>query len=124
MGGATRFDAFTAVPDPRTNSITVVGSEETFLFVQKVIDFVDVETPSDQKQTVRVFALEKANAAVVAEAINGFASGGAAAVGGGGRGGRGGGAAVGGRQLNVSAVADESSNSVMVYGRIEDIELV
>ena len=131
-GQETDFDAFTAVPDPRTNSVMVVGSDKTFLFVSQVLASVDVETPSDQRKEFRVFLLERADAATVADAINGFATGGAAPGGGtrsSGRRSGGGGMPAGGgagtaRELNVFAVADEATNSVMVYGRGEDIDRV
>ncbi len=121
MGEETDFDAFTAVPDARTNSVMIVGSEETFLFVQKLINEIDIATPADQQKEFRVFVLEKVPAATVADAINGFASGGAAASG---SGRRGRGASGDSRELNVYAVAEETTNSVMVFGRIEDIALV
>jgi len=127
-GTETDFDAFTAVPDPRTNSVMVVGSDKTFLFVSQILAAVDIETPDTQRKEFRVFLLERADAATVAEAINGFATGGAAGTAGGGRPGRGRGAApgapTGGREINVFAIADEATNSVMVYGRSEDIDRV
>ncbi|MBP7744581.1 MAG: hypothetical protein KA383_00515 [Phycisphaerae bacterium] len=127
QGDETDIEAFTAVPDPRTNSITVVGSDKTFLFVGEVLAAVDVETPADQKKEFRIFMLEKADAVTVAEAINGYATGGADTGGGqrgGRRGGGGGAAAAGARELNVLAVAEEATNSVMVIGRREDIDVV
>jgi type II secretion system protein D len=122
QGDDADFDAFTAMPDSRTNSVVVVGSEETFLFVEQVIAAVDVETPEMQRKDFRIFTLEKANATIVADAINGYATGGT--DGGGGRRGPRGGAAGGAREINVYALADEGTNSVMVFGRLEDIELV
>ncbi len=115
------LDAFTALPDPRTNSITVVGSEETFLFVEQVLSAVDVPTPDDQRKEFRIFPLERADATVVAEAINSFATGGTE---GGGRRGRRGGPTGGAREINVHAMADEATNSVMVFGRADDINLI
>jgi type II secretory pathway component GspD/PulD (secretin) len=130
-GAATDFDAFTAVPDTRTNSITVVGSDRTFLFVEQVLAAVDLATPPDQRKEFRIFLLEKADAVTVADAINGYASGSAGAAGAARSGGRraGGGptpagATGGARDLNVFAFADEATNAVMVYGRPEDIDLV
>jgi type II secretion system protein D len=131
LGGETRIDAFTAVPDPRTNSVTVVGSDSTFLFVEQILANIDLPTPADQKKDFRIFVLEKADAVTVADAINSFAAGGAAATSGSGgsRRPRGAGsaspAATGGaRELNVSAMADETANTVMVFGRSEDIDTV
>ena len=122
QGDEADFDAFTAMPDPRTNSVVVVGSDETFLFVSEVLAAIDVETPADQKKEFRIFVMEKADASVVAEAINGYATG-SGQTGGSGR--RGGGAAAGGaRELNVFAMADEGTNVVMVFGRAEDIDLI
>jgi type II secretion system protein D len=128
-GTDTDFDAFTAVPDERTNSVVVLGSDKTFLFVQQVLAAVDVETPADQQKEFRVFMLEKADAVAVADAINSFATGGAGATGGksGARrtgGGTPSGAGGGPRELNVYAVAEEPTNSVMVFGRAEDIDVV
>ena len=86
---------------------------------------VDVETPKDQRKEFRVFMLEKANAAIVAEAINGFATGGAAGGQAGGKRPGGAGAAAGApRELIVFAVAEEPTNSVMVFGKAEDIDVV
>ncbi len=123
-GTETDFDAFTAVADPRTNSVMVVGSEETFLFISQILAAVEVETPEDQRKQFRIFTLEQAQAETVAEAINSFAGGGAAP--GGRRGGRGGMPGAGGtmRELNVSAVPETATNSVMVFGRSEDIDKV
>ncbi|MCK4341348.1 MAG: hypothetical protein KAY37_06465 [Phycisphaerae bacterium] len=122
------FDAFTAIADPRTNAITVVGSEETFLFVSEILAAVDIPTPDDQKKEFRIFPLEKADAVIVADAINGFATGSAAQSSGGtrrgGRRGGGGGMPAGPRELNVYAIPDEGTNSVMVFGRAEDIDLI
>ncbi|GEM_PF-1673255 len=129
FGAETDLDPFTAVPDPRTNSVTVVGSDRTFAFVNQVLAAVDVPTPPEQRKEFRIFMLEKADAAGVADAINSYASGGAGAAGGGRAGRRGGGGAPGGatglpRMLDVYAVAEEATNSVMVFGRADDIDLV
>lgn len=129
QGGESDFDAFTAVADPRTNSVMVVGSKETFAFVSQILDTVDVETPAEQQKQFRIFVLDTADAATVADAINTFASGGDISAGGAQPGGRGPrrGALPGGlsaRQLDVNAVADVTNNSVLVYGRPEDIDRV
>ena len=121
------LDAFTAVADPRTNSVVVVGSEQTFLFVQQLVSAVDVPTQPDQMKQFRIFVLDRAPADVVAEAINAFAAG-RGGAGAGRRPGRGvmpaGGGAGTGAVLDVQAIADATTNSVMVYGRPEDIALI
>ncbi len=122
-GDDVDLDAFSAVPDPRTNAIVVVGSEEVFMFVQQILSQIDIETPEDQRKEFRIFALEKADATTVADAINSYATG--SDAGSGGRRGRGRGGAPGTpRELNVHAVAEDQTNSVMVFGRIEDIQHV
>ncbi len=138
--GDMGLDAFTAVADPRTNSILVVGSEQTFGFVELLISQVDRETPPDLRKTFQIFVLDRADAQTVADAINSFASGGAAQVtstsggstrsGAGRRGGFSGFGGAGGAslqasdKLEVSAVAEPLTNSVMVFGRPADIERV
>ena len=126
MGDEVDFDAFTAMPDPRTNSVMIVGSEETFAFVQEILTAIDVETPEDQKKEFRIFVLDKAAATTVADAINSFATGNAGTSTGRSRGGRRGASGVAGgpRELNVFAIPEETTNSVMVFGRMEDIDLV
>ncbi|MBU0639345.1 MAG: hypothetical protein KKB50_10815, partial [Planctomycetes bacterium] len=132
QGEQTNFDAFTALADPRTNSVIIVGSQETFLFVEQVLAAVDVETPDDQKRSFRIFVLEKADAETVADAINSLSAasgvGGTRGSGGGRRGasGRIGGSSSGGGggELNVQAAAEEATNAVMVYGLPEDIAIV
>ncbi|MCA9242329.1 MAG: hypothetical protein KDA32_00130 [Phycisphaerales bacterium] len=130
-GGGLDIDAFTAVPDTRTNSVTVLGSEQTFAFVKTLLAVADVETPEAQRKTFRVFSLQEANADVVAAAINNFASGASAEAAmqrGGGRnpmmaamsGGSGG----SGETLDVQAVAEPATNSVLVFGVSEDIDKV
>lgn len=138
-GGTAEIDPFTAVADPRTNSVVVVGSTETFLFVEQVLSVIDVPTPEQARKQFRVFALQNADAQTVADAINGVALGtgpGDAAA----RTGRprpgmpagrmpgfpgGGGAARSARgELDVVAAADPVVNAVMVFGRPEDIERV
>jgi type II secretion system protein D len=128
-GGDLPFDAFTAVPDPRTNSIIVVGSQQTFAFVESVLATIDVETPAERRNDFRVFVLDKADAEAVAQAINDFASGvdSSAAGGRGPRGGqRPGAAGTGGlgRALQLHATADATTNTVMVFGQAEHIDLV
>jgi type II secretion system protein D len=127
------IDAFTAMADPRTNSVIVVGSTETFTFVEQILRAVDVITPDEQQKQFRIFVLDKTDATTVAEAINNFASQGAAAGGarpaGGPGGGRRGGFAPGGGSvtgatLSVTAFAEPATNAVMVFGRPEDIETV
>lgn len=135
--GNVGVDAFTAIAEPRTNSVLVLGSEQTFKFVEALLTQIDVETPDEQKKQFKVFVLREANAQVVADAVNNFASAGAASPTsstggpGGGRQGRGGiqgltaGATIGaGEVLNVSAVAEPATNSVLVFGKPEDIALV
>ena len=123
FGDEPDFDAFTAMPDPRTNSITVVGTEKTFLFVSEILAAIDIPTPDEQKKEFRIFPLDRADAVTVADAINSFATGGGAATGGSRRG-RGRSAPGETRELNVHAIADETTNSVMVFGRMEDIDLI
>ncbi len=134
QGGESDFDAFTAVADPRTNSVMVVGSVETFAFVKQILDTVDVATPAEQQKQFRIFVLDTADAATVADAINAFAAGGdvsATASPGGragaarrGAGGLPGGAGLSAKQIDVNAVADTTTNSVLVYGRSEDIDRI
>ncbi|MGD8453043.1 MAG: secretin N-terminal domain-containing protein [Phycisphaerae bacterium] len=126
------FDPFTVVPDTRTKSIIVVGSQQTFAFVESVLATIDVETPADMRRDFRVFVLDKADAEVVAEAINSYASGGSSESAGSMRrgGGRGmmsmmgGGTSMSARELDVQATADVSTNAVMVFGRSDDIDFV
>ena len=125
-GQKSEFDAFTAMPDTRTNSVIVVGSPETFVFVENVINAIDGEIPADREKQFQIYVLDRADAQVVADAINSFAgsqatSGGARSMGR--RGGFTPSASVGagGSGLDVQAVADTSTNSVMVYGRPQDI---
>lgn len=135
-GGALPFDAFTVLPDTRTNSLLVVGSEQTFAFVKTVLSTYDVETPDGEKRQFRIFALSAADATTVADAINTMAasSGGAA------RGASQGMAQTAGRRaalpsmpggggtragdIDVFASADLNTNSVLVSGRPDDIALV
>lgn len=134
---AAGVDAFTAIAEPRTNSVLVLGSEQTFKFVEALLTQIDVETPDEQKKQFKVFVLREASAQVVADAVNNFAAAGAAsaaasAAGPSGRTGRSGGiqgltagASVGaGETLEVSAVAEPASNSVLVFGKPDDIALV
>ncbi len=135
-GGDIGLDAFTAVADPRTNSVIVVGSEQTFHFVETVLASIDVETPAEQQRQFRVFVLREADAQTVADAINSFAASGgqAGAVTGRSRRpsrrGRGMGFAPTGAgltqadQLDVYAVAEPLANAVMVFGKPEDIDRV
>lgn len=138
-GGGGDFDAFTAVPDPRTNSVMVVGTEQTFTFIDRVLGAIDVDTPADQEPVFRVFTMQEVAAELVADAINAFASGQTGGAGNqpggrqpgrsGGRGGQrpgapGGGSPSGSEFLKVYAVADPSSNSVFVYGIQADIDKV
>lgn len=51
--GRMPFDAFTALPDPRTNSIMVVGSPQTFVFVERIINIVDQPEPTPVDIAVR-----------------------------------------------------------------------
>jgi len=125
------MDAFTAVADPRTNCVVVVGSPATFAFVENVLAAVDVETPADQQREFRVFTLDRVDAETVAAAINDFASGsegGAQQGRPGGRRGAGAAGAVGtmaaGEPLVVQAVAEPNSNSVLVFGRAQDIDII
>lgn len=128
--GKPPFDPFTAVADPRTNSITIVGSEEIFAFVGNLIATVDVPADDTQRKQFTIFRLDQADAAIVADAINVLAGGGSVGGGGGGqRGGRPGmpgmgGGGSGGPLLDVQAVPEPSLNAVMVYGRPQDIQTV
>ncbi|MFQ5805889.1 MAG: secretin N-terminal domain-containing protein, partial [Phycisphaerae bacterium] len=130
--GELDIDAFTAVADPRSNSVVVVGSEETFLFVQQLVDAIDAPTPAEQQKQFRVFVLDNVPAESVAEAINSFAAGGGAPGSAGRRApsrrgavrGMMPGVMGGGAILDVQAIAEPSSNAVMVYGRGEDIDRV
>jgi type II secretion system protein D len=126
MGKDFDFDAFTALPDPRTNSIVVVGSDQTFLFVETLLANSDVPIPEDKQRIFSIFKLEQADAQTVTNAINSVsATGGtgAGARGGGRRGGTGAAASSPG-ELNVMASAEEATNTVMVYGTKEDIDIV
>lgn len=138
-GDPVDIDPFTAVADPRTNSVVVVGSLETFAFVQQVLSVIDAPTPEQARKQFRVFALQNADAQTVADAINGVAQGtgpdgaagrtrpGVPALPGAQRPGfpGGGGTALSGRGgLDVVAVADPVANAVMVFGRPEDITRV
>jgi type II secretion system protein D len=122
-GEAPDLDAFVPVPDPRTNSIAVVGTDQTFLFVENALALIDVPTPEDKRQTLRVFALEYADATMVADTINSMTG---SAVVGGGRGNRGnrGSAQATASEFEVNAVAELSSNSVLVFGPADDIDEV
>ncbi|RMF71207.1 MAG: hypothetical protein D6744_18340, partial [Planctomycetota bacterium] len=124
-GGDLDFDAFTAVPDARTNSIVVVGSDETFAFVRQVVEAIDRDTPEGQQRKSRVFVLDYSDPQFVADAINSFAAGDTSAAGGGaGRGRRGGPTPGAAKVVDVEAVANPASGAVLVFGREEDIELV
>ncbi|MFH1747565.1 MAG: secretin N-terminal domain-containing protein [Planctomycetota bacterium] len=131
-GGDMPFDPFTVVPDARTNSVMVVGSEQTFAFVESILTTIDVETPAEQRKDFRVFVLDKADAETVAQAINDFAAGGGMGgtqgrqqSSGGRRGSRGMGATTGlGHQLDVFATSEPSSNTVMVAGKSEHIDII
>ncbi|MBN2446279.1 MAG: hypothetical protein JXO22_06120, partial [Phycisphaerae bacterium] len=124
-GDAPEFDAFTVVPDSRTNALMVVGSEETFTFVESVLNNIDIETPDALRASFRVFELELADATVVAEAINNMSSTGGTQTQQ--RGGRQRGAesaAIGTGELRVTAIPETVTNSVMVFGVSEDIDEV
>ncbi len=132
-GGSADFDAFTAVPDTRTNSVVVVGTTQTFAFVQQMISAIDAEAGDEQQKQFRIFVLDRTDSGTMADAINSFAagrsSGGGAASGGGRRpggipGAPGGGATGGGPLLDVQAIAEPNSNAVMVFGRPADIDRV
>lgn len=141
-GGAMDFDAFTAMADPRTNSVMIVGSDETFVFVKTILDTIDIRTPEDRQKQFRIFVLDRADANTVADAINNFAigatsvnrSGGSTSRGGDAGGGRrggglpsigGGGAGLGSAPiLDVHAIPEPTTNSVMVFGRPEDIDRI
>ncbi len=138
--GDLGVDPFVPVADPRTNSVVVVGSPQTFAVVRKLLSVIDTETPAGERKEFRVFSLVEADAETVASAINSFAGAGqtgaqpgggmGGGMGGGGR--RGGvgalpnrsGAGAGGRELDVTATAEPTTNSVLVFGRPEDIDLV
>jgi len=139
QAGDLGIDAFTAVADPRSNSIVVVGSPQTFAFVETLLTAIDVDTPEEDQKQLRVFVLREANAQTMADAINSFARGGSAAAVPGARGPRGGlpprmpglpgmGSTGGGLAeaplMDVFAVAEASANAVMVMGRPDDIDTV
>ena len=136
LGGAAgdlQVDAFTAVAEPRSNAILVLGSEQTFTFVETILTQLDVDTPEDQRKQFRIHVLRNADAATVADAINSVAAGaqlpGQAGQGGGRRGGPlaqlGQGITVGGEDtLDVRAVAEPATNAVMLYGKPEDLDVV
>ena len=127
-GGDLPFDPFTVVPDTRTNSVVVVGSQQTFAFVESVLAVVDVETPIEHRKDFRVFVLDKADAEAVAQAINDFAAGAGSGTSGqrqsSGRRGAGGAISAQARELDVYASAEPTANTVMVFGKPEDIDLV
>lgn len=126
-GGKPPFDPFTAVADPRTNSVTVVGSDTTLAFVGRLLGEVDVPTPTEQHKQFRIFPLDKADAVTVADAINTFAQGGAAGPSGANRSGLRPGLTPGGANapiLAVNAIPESTMNAVMVYGKPEDIDIV
>ncbi|MGE0481020.1 MAG: secretin N-terminal domain-containing protein [Phycisphaerae bacterium] len=124
-----KLDAFTAVPDPRTNSIVVVGSDAVFAFVGSLLNEIDQPTPDEAKRVVRIFPLEKADPQTVAEAINALSVSAQGTGGGGGRRGggmmmsRGGGGTPAG-ELDVTAMPEPATNSVIVSGRPADVALV
>lgn len=133
-GGSVDFDAFTAVPDPRTNSVVVVGTPQTFAFVQQMIAAIDAEATGEQQKQFRIFVLDRTDAGTMADAINAFASGrpSGSGAGGGGSGGRrpggfpgaGGGGGSNAPLLDVQAIAEPGANAVMVFGRASDIDRV
>ncbi len=57
QGGELDFDPFTTIPDSRTNSLIVVGSEQTFQFVQLAIAEYDVPPSEENEATVRLVRL-------------------------------------------------------------------
>ncbi len=135
-GNEPDFDPFTAVPDPRTNSVIVVGSPQTFVFVDSILAAVDMPTPDEQRRQFKVYVLYDNDAQQLADLINsmsasgGGAQGGGAAPGGrrgggrmpfGGAGSSGGGM---GAEFNVVAAADVRSNTLMVFGRPEDLKRI
>ncbi len=137
-GANAEFDPFTVLPDARTNSVTVVGSPQTFLFVEAALATIDVETPEGREKQFRIFSLREADAVTVADAINAFVAGGesvaspAAQPAGGRRRGPGsglpggaGGAAPGtGNTIDVVASAEPSTNSVFLFGTPDDIKRI
>ncbi|MGE3180827.1 MAG: secretin N-terminal domain-containing protein [Phycisphaerae bacterium] len=122
--GKPPFDPFTAVADPRTNSVTVVGTEETFLFVGSLLAEIDVPASEERRKQFRVFAMDKADAVSVADAINAFARGGELMSAGGQGRGRGPGSNIQVPILDVNAVAEPTVNAVMVFGKTDDIDIV
>ncbi len=132
------IDPFTVLPDARTNSILAVGSPRTFTIIETLLATADVEIPAEQRKQFRIFVLDKADASTVADAINQIAAGSSSGGGrmggmpGGGRRGGGmmpmnmGGASGGlsGGDLDVTAVAEAATNSVMVFGTAEDLDKV
>ncbi|MGD8238544.1 MAG: secretin N-terminal domain-containing protein, partial [Armatimonadota bacterium] len=117
------------VPDTRTNSIIVTAEEEDMAAFEALINDLDRESPLEE--VVRVFELEHANAAEVAEALydvfqgaGGRQQGFFFALFGRGRGG----SDVGGGPLEmlqeVQVVADEASNKLIVSGPAQSFDLV
>lgn len=118
-GGGAGIDAFVPVPDTRTNSLSVVGTDQTFMFVEQALALIDVPTPEDQRQQLQVIPLEYADAILVTETINNMAGfGGVQPTG------RGGPLPVSASEFEVTAVPETSSNSVLLFGPREDIEEV
>ncbi len=58
-GDSTDFDPFTVVPDSRTNSVLIVGSERVFLFVQAVLAEWDRATPAEFEPVWRVIGVPR-----------------------------------------------------------------
>lgn len=120
-----KMDAFTAVPDPRTNSVLVVGSPQIFAFVKTLLAQIDQEPSADQRQVSQVYAIQGVEASTLADMINQSQSG-AAGSGGGGGGRRGllGGGGGSGADVTVKAFADDTTNTLVLYGTESDIAYV
>lgn len=76
MAGAVQeLDTFAATADERTNSLVVVGGPTTFMFVEQVLEQIDVPPKDPTQITTAMFALTKSSAAEVARQINNLFAG-------------------------------------------------
>lgn len=119
-----KLDAFTAVPDSRTNSVLVVGSPQIFTLVKTMIDQIDRLPSTDQRQITEVYAIQGIEASVLADMINQSQSGASGNGGGGGRRGLMGGGSGSGADITVKAFADDATNTLSLYGTESDIAYV
>ncbi|MBL8879227.1 MAG: hypothetical protein JNG88_08915, partial [Phycisphaerales bacterium] len=119
-----KMDAFTAVPDSRTNSVLVVGSPQIFTFVKGLLAEIDREPTADQRQVTQVYAIQGIEAAALAEMINQSQSGATGGGSGGGRRGLLGGGGGSGADISVKAFADDATNTLALHGTETDIAFV